>query len=481
MTRRDASLAVARASVTRAIKRGCDSVIRPGMTMTDHPGETDRRALLRAVTAPAVAISVVALLMVPRGAFTIFALLAVLAAADAVLQRRLNFAALLRPDALASTLLGLAVLAMASTLWQAAPADSLLHGATLGGTVLLAWLIVHALPLLQPDEWRPLAVGLTAGFAVGAVLLAVEALSGQALHRAVYNVLPPLRPHASGYFERDGWVTKIRFEQINRSIAAATLLAWPMLALALVAWPDLLRRRSAGFSRPQLAAVLTILSLVVAVAISGHESSKLAILTSLLVGGLAYAAQRTTLIGVRVGWLLVIGLVVPLSLGAYHARLYDSPSIQKSGRARLIIWGFSAQRVLQAPVLGIGAGAGKVLDDARTGLRQLLPGEPLEHRTNAHQHNVYLQAWYELGLVGALMLYAAGAIALARIGAARLPATLPASRAVFVAAFMAAATMAGVSYGLWQAWFLSLFGWMVVVCVVAFPTAWRAETKDEAP
>jgi O-antigen ligase len=451
------------------------------MAMTDQTAETDRRALLRAVAVPAISISVVALLMVPRGAFTIFAIVAVLAGVDALLQRRLSLAALLRPDAFASTLLGLAVLAMASLLWQAAPANSLLHGATLGGTVLLAWLMVHALPLSQPTEWRPLAVGLTAGFAAGAVLLAVEALSGQALHRAAYNLLPELRPHPSGYFERNGWVTKIRFEQINRSIAAATLLAWPMLALALAAWPDLLRWRPAGLSRPQLAAALTVLSLAIAVVITGHESSKLAIVASLLVGGLAYGAQRATLIGLRVGWLLVIALVVPLSLGAYQAKLYDSPGIQKSGRARLIIWGYSAQRVLQTPVLGVGAGAGKELDDARSGLRQLLPGEPIEHRTSPHQHNVYLQTWYELGLVGALVLYGAGAIALARIGAARLPATQPMSRAIFVAAFMAAATMAGVSYGLWQAWFLSLFGWMAVVSVIAFPTAWRGGPTDEAP
>jgi O-antigen ligase len=70
-----------------------------------------------------------------------------------------------------------------------------------------------------------------------------------------------------------------------------------------------------------------------------------------------------------------------------------------------------------------------------------------------HPHNIYLQTWYELGLVGAALLAAFGILLLARI--ARLNSV---QRPFVFALFGVAAVQIGFSYNLWQTWFMCLFG-----------------------
>ena len=74
-------------------------------------------------------------------------------------------------------------------------------------------------------------------------------------------------------------------------------------------------------------------------------------------------------------------------------------------------------------------------------------------RASIHSHSVYLQTWFELGLIGALLLSAFG---LSIIGAIRRLA--PRLQQYGLATFATAAAMASVSYGMWQAWFMASFG-----------------------
>ena len=72
----------------------------------------------------------------------------------------------------------------------------------------------------------------------------------------------------------------------------------------------------------------------------------------------------------------------------------------------------------------------------------------------AHAHNIYLQTWYELGVCGAALLSIFGLGILLRIG------QLPERTFAFgLATFASGAMLASSSSGLWQLWFLAMFGW----------------------
>ncbi len=404
-------------------------------------------------------LTVAAALLVPRGAMTMLAVLAFVAALEALLRCRLDGWALLKPDLVASAFLGLGLLGMFSVLWQAAPAPALQHGAALCINVLLTWLLMHCLAGADRDTHRHLARAALLGFVVGLALLLFELATEQLLHRLLFNIWPDVRPAKTTYFERNGLVVKIRFEQINRSVAMVALLAWPALVIArdVVVGTGQARRTLWGWL------VLTALAtaIVAQIALSGHESSKLAVLASVGIVGLAWLSNRVAGWTLRIGWLAVVALVVPLTLLAFQARLFETTALQDSGRARLIIWGVAAEKALQAPWLGVGAGSGLLLDAAEAQSAPVLAGQPIKARTGQHQHNVYLQVWYELGLAGASILLIAGWLLLDRL--ARLP---PMSQGVLFGCFAVAASMAGFSYGLWQPWFQAAFAWSFLLAML---------------
>jgi O-antigen ligase len=70
-----------------------------------------------------------------------------------------------------------------------------------------------------------------------------------------------------------------------------------------------------------------------------------------------------------------------------------------------------------------------------------------------HAHNIFLQTWYELGAIGALLLAIAGATV------ALLIFRLPILAQPFVAGGFAAFAIVGAfAWGMWQSWFLCAVG-----------------------
>jgi exopolysaccharide production protein ExoQ len=147
---------------------------------------------------------------------------------------------------------------------------------------------------------------------------------------------------------------------------------------------------------------------------------------------------------------------------------------------RVEIWNFAARRALDRPIAGWG------LDGARW-----MPGGDADvvlatcafaldpHyvlRGNAlplHTHSAPLQIWLELGGVGAvlgaaLVLWAAGR-ADALYGAAR-------DRAVLAAMLAAMFSVAFVSYGVWQSWWIA-----ACLLVGAFTRAGLGESEPTRP
>jgi O-antigen ligase len=151
-------------------------------------------------------------------------------------------------------------------------------------------------------------------------------------------------------------------------------------------------------------------------------------------------------------------VVLPAALLAYRLDLQNAPWLQRSAQHRIEIWNATAEKALQAPILGVGAHSTYVQDRALGPPAKRGWKYRSQRPLSTHAHSVYLQTWYELGLVGATLL--------TLFGLSILSAIRSLTRAVqpyAYATFASVAAVAASSYGMWQIWFMALFGFCVVL------------------
>ena len=100
------------------------------------------------------------------------------------------------------------------------------------------------------------------------------------------------------------------------------------------------------------------------------------------------------------------------------------------------------------------------------------PDEQFRRTLSTHSHSVYLQTWFELGLVGATLLTLLGLAILQAIRALAVP-----LQRYAYATFASAAIMAASSYGMWQIWFIAMFG----LCAALFALGAELNSKRDRP
>lgn len=374
-----------------------------------------------------------------------------------------------RPTPTALALIAFGWLAAIGELWGAVPGKALASGAAFAGLVVLCAVASDAIARLNDETIRRSAFGLMVGFVAGLAFLLVEALSDFALQRWLYAVLPGLVRQTDKHLHLvHDQVAAIDPAVIKRHMAQATVLLWPVALLNQIYW----KKQSGRLISAALIAVTLLAALL-----ARHNSSNLALAASLLAFLAAGLSYRWTWRAVAGVWLLFTLFIVPLMLMQFQAKYYEQDWIQVSGRHRMVIWGYSAGEVGKAPILGIGAGSGKAVDARRTNVAPV-PGQPFEYRTADHQHNFYLQAWYEMGLAGAFTLCVAGLVALFRLR--RLPVQV---RSYALATFVSAMFLVSTSYGLWQEWFVASIAIAAVALTLAVrfasPDAFEVPTRTE--
>jgi O-antigen ligase len=101
--------------------------------------------------------------------------------------------------------------------------------------------------------------------------------------------------------------------------------------------------------------------------------------------------------------------VIPASFVAYQSRLQFADWLPNSARAR-VLWEYTAEQTLKSPLLGVGVDSTPVLSkQQKAGAAVEKPDGFIFPRTTGHHaHDMFLQVWYELGAVGALLLAIAG-------------------------------------------------------------------------
>lgn len=381
------------------------------------------------------------LLVTPRASPAALAMLVLLA--FAIAGRLVRGDELRNPPAPLLLLIAICLWAGMSTLWAVERGDALGKAALTLLFGAAAWLGHRALGSARPTLLRQAGWTLLVAFGAGLAYLAQEEMTGHLVKRIVYFALPFLRL-SDKHMAIDGGDIMLAGYVSNRSMGVAVLALWPML-LMVQALVEPSRRLAAALALAMLAAVTFAMSM--------HETSVIAIAGSAVVFALGTRWPRVAIGLIAAAWIAATLLVVPAASWGFHkAELHRASWLPNSARHRIVLWGYTADHAWNRPLTGIGATATKFVDNKRGLEAPVVPGTKFQWRSGTHAHNFYLQTWYEMGAVGALMLCAFGLSLLHAIS--RLPGNV---QPYATAAFAASAAMAATSWGMWQPWLLCAF------------------------
>ena len=319
----------------------------------------------------------------------------------------------------------LALWAAASSLWSILPGHSLFEGLRLLVISAEGLIVLAAARALTARERRDVGIGAAIGVALAAALLLIEWSSGAALTRLT---------HPAGY--------GITFSRFDRGATTLVLLLGPALL---------------GLRRvPLLGAALTLM-VILAVGLMSSFAAMVALGFGIVIFIVARWLPRVTAGALAIG-LIGVAAIMPIATPSYESVVsiqQRSPDIRISALHRLLIWRFAADKIGERPLLGWGMDASREMPGGHRDFATL-PGikmSPGHEALPLHPHNAVLQWELELGVPGTLLCLAIICWGLWRIGfAAAMP---PTERGIALAYAGAALIIALVSYGIWQAWWLS--------------------------
>ncbi len=329
--------------------------------------------------------------------------------------------------------------------WALDPAAAAVKVASVGAIAALAAVVFAALRLLDEDAVKRVAMIFLAGAALGALAIAIEVASGQAITRGLFNLFPILRPEGGKGLAIDGSrVFLIAKYELNRNLALLILMFWPAI-MVLLSQRTILMPKACAAGALMLIAVLAFSS--------EHETSMIALSASAAIWLASLARARLVGRVLMAAWCLAFLLIIPASHFAYHtAELHRASWLPSTARARIIIWGYTAERIGDQPLLGIGVRSTRVLDETLLPVAEREEGDVFARRPGRHAHNLFLQAWFELGLIGAGLVMVFGITILRRIAAIRDD-LQPHAHALFTAF----GVFASFAWGMWQTWLLAAY------------------------
>lgn len=346
-----------------------------------------------------------------------------------------------------------------NALWAVDPLEGLSRAALFALIVAAAFLIAVALPALSSERIGELDRAALLAVGLGAAFLAVEVALGQPIRRLVVNLLPFLRPPPKHVVMVDGAVTSIGLYTLNRNLALLNLMLWPAF---------LLLRARLPLGTAAVAAAALLAATALAVFRSEHETSMLALVVGCLVfAGMVLSARLTRGL-ILAGWVAATLLVVPLAAVSHDAGLHRASWLPGTARNRIVLWNVTAEKIKAAPFFGIGIGSTKPLDEEAAATAERREGDGYPQRTGRHAHNIFMQTWYELGGVGAVLLLLAGVA-----GIRALSRLAPDCQPYVFASFASATVLAAFTWGMWQPWFMSAFGIWIVVLLIGLDAARR--------
>ena len=319
--------------------------------------------------------------------------------------------------------------------WSPDPARAVLLSLRLAGLFAAALALFALAGGLANAARRRVALALASGLALGILVMVEERLFGAPLMALLHGGI-------DGEYHR--------LSRLNRGATALAILSWPVAAF-------LWRERLGPW------ALLLPLGLLPGLLAFESTAALLGLAGGLAVALLALLSRRTARL------LLILTIVVALGGGAFIARglfaagLSETSWLQSTARHRVHVWNFTAERILERPLLGWGFDAARNIP--------VQDAKPYRNKTGVmplHPHNAALQINLELGAPGAVLV--AMLLATMIAGAARLNREAgPAALAMAATALLIALT----AYGVWQSQWLALLALAIVTA--------RATATTEAP
>jgi O-antigen ligase len=332
-----------------------------------------------------------------------------------------------------------------SSLWSVIPQHSFLEGIRLfalsaGGLFILG----SGLSVTQENRIH-INKALLVGLSLALILLAIERFAHQPVTRWWYHIT-------------DNYLPLARYD---RGVVVIALAGWAAIVAQETVWRQF---------------ALVVLFLATAF-LMVSEAAMLAAIA----GTTTFIAARFVprfVAGAMIAGTLILGVAIPVATPSNETVLWlhdNVHQIKPSGIHRLLIWRFGADRVAERPFLGWGMDASRAIPGGQTDLNVMLPGlhygEPAQ-ALPLHPHDAALQWQLELGLPGLALGLGIVVWIIYAIGwRARLT---PTQRAGALALTMAALTIGLLSFGIWQAWWLSTL-W---ICAALF-AATTGEVADD--
>lgn len=362
-----------------------------------------------------------------------------------LLRRPGEWRQLIQPNAALIAFLLVAIYIFLSATWAADSVAALGTAALFLTLVLLTFIANRGVDQLPKHQLRQAALAFTAGAFLGAFFVLFDLLTYSAATRLVMNAIP-LFETSRHVRVSQGEVIWSDPSQLKRNAGILTLSLWPVLLVLSTAL---------GSRRAILMGMFYIAVTTCAI-LARHASSLVALCVSPIVFFLAWNWRRPIIGALAALYCLAFVLAIPVVFAAYDMNLQTAEWLRSSFRARIIIWEYTAERVLDHPWLGIGAASTPTLREPRD-QSEKPPGYVYPRNTGQHAHNMFLQTWYELGAAGVLLIVIAGAIVAFRIS------LLPIETQPFAAAsFAVFLSIAASSWGMWQEWLMAAFGLSVV-------------------
>jgi O-Antigen ligase len=366
----------------------------------------------------------------------------------AALRRGLPWRELLPPRAALAACLLFAAYVFLNAFWSVDPLAGIGKAALLLSLVVITFAAVEAASSLKSEVLHQSAIAFAAGALLGALFVLIELLTGGILTRTLLGWFPHLV--SPKYLKRShGIIVSLNLSKLDQNVNLAMFNLWP----GLLALMGLAR------TRRMISMILFFAAISTVITFSKHDSSQVALVASSLVVLLALKWRTLVIRSLAVLWCAAFVFVIPLSFAAYDNGLHFAHWLPDSARARVIIWEYTAEQTLKRPLLGVGVDSTPTLsvEQRRALIHDKPEGFIYPRTTGHHAHNIFLQTWYELGAVGALLLAAAGAAVVLLIF------LLPVATQPFAAgAFVSFAVVGAFAWGMWQSWFLCAVALLVI-------------------
>jgi hypothetical protein len=334
---------------------------------------------------------------------------------------------------------GFLVLCTLSAFWAVEPPRTL-EVMAFAWALFVAWLALRFWTDRHPISevkallrWVCLSV-----FALSA-LIAFEVASNQYIHHYLVNSLGMSMSIPNYYTSVDGY-TYVRAQFLSQHMGTLSYLFWPiLLAIKLT------------FGRGNVLYMsLFVFLTVYSVFYSINETSMLSLFLGTLAFISALLSPRITTALTAMIFSLATFASVPLVYLAHDTlQLHLNSGIPPSGQARIPIWFAVATFVDERLYFGHGV----------VHLRALLNSGQGFIGEHAHGHNMFLQTWYEVGMLGSLFIISLGLVFLRQLYGLSSK-MICFGIAGFVTVTMSLATTA---WELWVPWHLGLLAFVAMI------------------